>query len=236
MIAVVKEFLKRNRLTSRAVSWYIGYKDNYRRNRTIKQVQRHGLPILSEVTSGLYNTGILAFADFGTLLGIVRENSILKHDIDVDISVISRGKEDFEIVERFMIDLGFHKKHEYVYNKLLCEQSYEKNGIRTDICFYVIEKDLMSCYLFYQEPGKDYENSKMSVVRKTYTLQSKLKEIIVDGYPVLVPLNPERLLEEKYGKNWRIPDKGWVYWDGPNTMLCNGFGIKKNFIKTRSRI
>ena len=62
--------------------------------------------------------------DFGTLLGYYRENDFISHDLDMDFGVQVSSLEEFEVIEKHLINNGFNRTKEFYFNKNLVELSY----------------------------------------------------------------------------------------------------------------
>lgn len=188
--------------------------------------KKNGLKYLSEVTEALNDGGVTAFATFGSLLGLIREGGILKHDRDIDIGVIYESSETYAAIETIFENMGFCRTHEFSVNGEAKERSYTKRHIKIDIHYYLKDEDtkLMFCWLFYG-PIPDTCNREWYSVIKECPRVSKLRILRSGRHRIYVPENAEELLEYKYGKNWRIPDKGWSYWEGPNTVKMDEIGV-----------
>ena len=46
---------------------------------------------------------------------------------------------------------------------------------------------------------------------------------------ITIPKNPTNLLEQKYGKGWKTPDKGWIYWKNPAAVPVKELGHFKTY-------
>ena len=57
-------------------------------------LQKNGVQTVKAVQEILSETGVFFFFDMGTLLGIVREGRLLKHDMDIDIAVVVSCEEE----------------------------------------------------------------------------------------------------------------------------------------------
>lgn len=189
--------------------------------------QVNGIKYLSQVNKRLLDKGIVSFADFGTLLGIIRENHLLKNDFDVDVGVLASSEDVFKIVDQTLIDMGYRKYKEVTIDGEIKKQAYWKKHINMDIEYYFEDSDdnLMYCYLFYAPPHTEDRSYRKCVIKKCPKV-TKTKEIIIKNKPVFIPENSEEILVYKYGENWRIPDGGWVYWEGPNTYPSDKIGKK----------
>ena len=75
--------------------------------------------------------------DFGTLLGYYRENDFISH---VQVSSL----EEFEVIEKHLINNGFKRTKEFYFNKNLVELSYSYKGLNVDFIIYKKEYDKVS--------------------------------------------------------------------------------------------
>ncbi len=219
---MVKQILKKSS-TGRKIIEELGTK------RKRYYIQKYGIKELQIITAALQSKGICAFADFGTLLGIMREKGLLKHDADIDIGIIVNKPETIEMSDSVMQNFGYKLMREFTVSEGVAEQSYIKRHIKIDFQCYFPEQEtaLMYCYLFYN-PGKDSKKQYWKSVIKKCPKVEGIKEISIEGRAISVPQNAEEILSYKYGENWRIPDKSWVYWEGPNTYPTNEMGFLKS--------
>ena len=82
--------------------------------------------------------------DFGTLLGYYRENDFISHDLDMDFGVQVSSFEEFEVIEKHLINNGFNRTKEFYFNKNLVELSYSYKGLNVDFIIYNKENDRVS--------------------------------------------------------------------------------------------
>ena len=170
---------------------------------------------MEETLSMLNNLeDVKAFADFGSLLGIIRENGLLKHDLDIDTGVLGRPNL-YRYVTMMMERAGYELWREYIIGDKVVEQSYHYKDTKVDVNYYEYRAKGVNTWLFYRDPSRKYYNNVRNIVRMDYNLIKDIKKIDVQGYNIFIPDNAEKLLEEKYGKNWAVPDKGWIYWQSP---------------------
>ena len=216
----VKLCLKPIRLIKR----YFKNRSNKALDEKRRYIQENGYDVLSE-TLGLLNSipNAKAFADFGTMLGIVRENALLKHDLDMDIGVLGE-KGLYEYVTMILERNGYKLWREYIFDDRIVEQSYRYKNIKVDINYYEYRGKGVNTWLFYRDPSKKYKNNKRDIVRMDYSLIDKLKKVNVKGKEITIPENATQILEEKYGKTWQVPDKGWIYWQSPAATKIPGEG------------
>ena len=145
------------------------------------------------------------FLSNGTLLGCIRENGLIKHDLDVDIGVLI---ENFNghIYSSF-IDNGFEKYDIYGAKERGLQYSFKRDGIKLDIFFY------------YPEP---YGHS-MSVWKYGEQIKYKFPKLdtFIDraflGETYKVPSNYEEYLSAQYG-DWKTPVKEWDWASSPKNI------------------
>lgn len=213
---MIKSVLKQNKYIKNA---YDRFKKKWKRY----WIQKDGLKELSLITRTLNNNEIMSFADFGTMLGLIREGKLLEHDLDIDVGVICKG-DNSKKIERLFCKMNYHKSREFVVQGKLAEQSFEKNWIKIDIQYYYEDAcdDKMFCFLFYNR--NTIKDGYWQTVKKRCNKVNKVKQVRVKQYRIYIPENAEELLECKYGTSWKTPDKGWNYWEGPNTERIDDLG------------
>lgn len=180
-----------------------------------KLIQDNGYQLIVAVQEILGREGIDAFADFGTMLGLVREGRLLAHDLDVDMGVIINDPLDIVKIRMVMERFGFRASREYYRGTDLVESSFRLFGVKLDINYYQVDEESARTWLFYRHPDKQYGPRERDIVEMRYSPIREFTTVDVNGTPIKIPANAEQLLAEKYGPNWRVPDKDWIYWRSP---------------------
>lgn len=221
----IKPIVKNHRI----LSWL--YYENYVRLRIFihrrglqRKIKRQGTKTLRLIHTALTSAGVRYFADFGTLLGIVREGNFINHDLDIDIGVVVDTPKTKQLVQDALIGAGCRLKKEFSLNGVIVEQSFLYKSLKFDIGFYENSDTSSSCYLFYKNPNVLLEEGQVHVVKMTYHRIDSFEMRKFLGIEIIVPSNPERLLEEKYGDDWRIPNKDWIYWQAPSAQRLKDLG------------
>ena len=184
-----------------------------------KAIRAAGMQVMAETQKTLRALGAESFADFGTCLGLVREGQLLKHDIDMDLGVIA-APEQRDGIRVALEKKGYRLWRQYLYNGSVVEESYHYKDIKVDFNYYVMTADYARTWLFYREPGYVYKDKyTRHVVEMNYDPITGTHEQEFNGVSVVLPDDPEHLMEEKYGPGWRVPDTGWIYWKSPAATL-----------------
>jgi phosphorylcholine metabolism protein LicD/glycosyltransferase involved in cell wall biosynthesis len=180
------------------------------------KIQARGLHIISVVQELLAREGIVCFADFGTLLGIVREGRLLAHDVDIDLGAITTDDVDIARIRIALERFGFKVWREYRVGGRLVEASFQMFGVKLDLNYYEVTDDFAKTWLLYRDPELSYDPRERDVVEMTYSPLLAFSTVNVGGHDIQIPANSEQLLVEKYGPTWRVPDKNWIYWASPS--------------------
>ena len=168
------------------------------------------------------------FVFFGTLLGLVRENNIIKNDDDIDFYINIKDRDKLiEILNKNSVitDLNLSV------NKTKCFlQAYRvinnKNAV-IDFYFYEVSSDnsyIVEKWNFHANPGNSSNHLR---IPKIFT--HPIKRVKIKSCKLNLPAQPEYLCEFLYGKFWRKKlKKGSDYvakvFDGKPVM----FKLKKN--------
>ena len=148
--------------------------------RTIEQL--HG--IYTYVMSRLSQFPFILM--YGSLLGLIREGEFIEGDDDVDV----------------LLPFRFREKLLFAVKRLQIPITIE------DVCF--IQLHVENCgpfdvYLYEYRGNYIYNRWDNHLILKTNMFP--LKQITIKGFTIHIPHQCERIFEEYYGPNWRIPDR-----------------------------
>ena len=133
------------------------------------------------------------FVCYGTLLGLVRENSCIDNDDDIDIII---EKSNYDIIKKILIEKNF---------KLEYGHGIEKSR-------HIIKTKSSSDYSSIDIYMGDYSNENVEDLWNKLTikqcfLDTENKTFIEkkwNGQNIYYPNNYERILINRYGKDWKI--------------------------------
>jgi len=155
------------------------------------------------VIDALEAAGLEPFIAYGTLLGAVRQGSVLGHDSDADIGYVSRhtypvdvARESFE-VQRRLAGRGWPiLRYSGASFKIHVTEGEVTRGLDVFGGFF----DSGRLYLL-GEIGVEYRQEWMHP-RATAMLEDRTMP---------VPARPEELLRATYGPDWRVPDPAFKF-------------------------
>ena len=76
----------------------------------------------------------------------------------------------------------------------------------------------------YKSPQSALPEGSLNVVKASCLHINELEKIEFKGKKINVPKDRESYLAERYGDNWKIPDKNYVYWKGPSITATDYVG------------
>ncbi|MBE6758544.1 MAG: glycosyltransferase [Ruminococcaceae bacterium] len=187
-----------------------------------------GFDLIRKAGEVAQSVNVKLFADFGTLLGFIRENGFMDHDIDLDMGVIL-GDVSYETFHDALVKNGFKLWRQYIVGCIVAEESYyfDMNGhrIKCDFNYYEMTDEYARTWLFYRKPDVLYGKNTRNVVEMNYSPITGIATRDVAGHEIPVPADPEKLLREKYGENWTKKDTGWIYWKSPAATPVDEIGF-----------
>ena len=152
--------------------------------------------------------------DFGTLLGYYRENDFISHDLDMDFGVQVSSFEEFEVIEKHLINNGFNRTKEFYFNKNLVELSYSYKGLNVDFIIYNKENDRVSSDTIFFMTNALGNPTRYEVYHYEIPF-SGLKECDFKGMKVKVPNNTQEYLRTLYGEDFETPNTNYNWKENP---------------------
>ena len=175
-----------------------------------RKLCKYGASMLQRVTQALSAEKVQHFAEFGTLLGIIREGKLLDHDTDMDFALPPDAAADIALES--LLANGFNFYWGFEYDGQITEFTLVWEDIHVD--FFLYFRDDEGCF-YYQDYVDNYDKTHSRIVswtprRYKYPSLKGIAYRSVYGIEVPVPENYDEWLTAQYG-NWRIPNKNWDY-------------------------
>ena len=152
--------------------------------------------------------------DFGTLLGYYRENDFISHDLDMDFGVQVSSFEEFEVIEKYLINNGFNRTKEFYFNKNLVELSYSYKGLNVDFIIYNKENDRVSSDTIFFMTNALGNPTRYEVYHYEIPFLG-LKECDFKGMKVKVPDDTQEYLRTLYGEDFETPNTNYNWKENP---------------------
>ena len=130
--------------------------------------------------------GIIPWAYFGTLLGLVRGGYPIEGDGDQDL-VISND-------DRLKLELAATHAH---------ERGFQIARNSPDILTFLRKNQYVDVYLYRQVPGGDYEIARYYRTPKAFLEDPEI--LMFDSRKFLRPRDTDAVLTHLYGDDWRTP-------------------------------
>jgi len=185
--------------------WY-RYHDDIPRRR----LRKHGPFAINEVNRVLSQARIPYWVDFGSMIGMMRDHGFVKHDDDIDFSLLASSVSAYELYSHLLSCRGFRFSHAFEFRGKITEMTFLYKGIEVDFFFSYICDGRMITPAYNPQPGP-YRRS-FGCCWMAYGIdRQEVGELVlqeVNGLKAYVPDNYDKLLTECYG-NWRTPVKGW---------------------------
>lgn len=191
--------------------------------KTRKAVASYGATASTEVIKALEDGGFEPILAFGTLLGAIRENRILRHDNDLDYAVQIDSNEEWQRLKECMEAAGYVILRQFSLKGSITEQAYQGNGYSFDVFgFMPVEgsKERRAFYYCLLDEGKYESEDDRSVKYMDFPPFEGRMLVEVDGVMLPVPDNAEEILSRAYTERWRTPDPAWV--SGSNWKIMEG--------------
>jgi phosphorylcholine metabolism protein LicD len=156
--------------------------------------------LILSITDLFNKNNIPYWVDFGTLLGIVRDGSIIPWDHDGDISVWDKEFKNIIKIDRDLFPNGIR----YSSNK-------RKEIMRAQVHFEDVWIDIYGWDANGRNKDSSFEHFDGRLIVDSNHIGTPI-EYNFKGNMVLVPQFYIKRLEQLYGKNWKVPIKETDYW------------------------
>lgn len=133
------------------------------------------------------------FIGYGTLLGIVRENSCINRDDDIDIII---DKSNYNVIKQLLIKNDIIIEYGYGIKNSTNILKTKENNHYCSVDFYMATID---------EKGNFNDKWENVIWSECYNENNELIKYMWNENILYLPFNYEKKIINRYGKNWRIP-------------------------------
>ena len=201
---------------NRVIRRFNEYKMNY-------YYKKNGILVFNTFVETLNELNITFWPEFGTLLGIHRENDFLKHDYDFDFGAYI---DNFDFLTKALKDKGFKLLYTYYCpdDEKIKESTYSFKGVNIDIFYFVRKSDGDYCYTFI--PGNTENITELHYKIKVFKFEKiELINRRFKGHDILLPKDIENHLTVSFGASYMIPDPNFKSINF--NFLDNYYALKK---------
>ena len=142
------------------------------------------------------------FLFYGSLLGAVREGTVIGHDVDFDAAYVTElthpraAALELQALGLLLVDRGYHVRCAHT---SLHVYSRDGSGTRIDVFHTYFDAEGVLCLPF----------GMAGTIDVTAAQWNGTTEIDFCGRRALIPANPEQMAELLYGSGWRSPQPGF---------------------------
>ncbi|MFM1580597.1 hypothetical protein ABGF48_00080 [Helcococcus bovis] len=196
-------------------------KEEEKKEKLRESFKKYGVQGIKDVQKLMETSGWEFFFSCGTLLGIIRENGVIEHDVDLDLAIMENENFSWEKLDELMSTINFIPFRSFYLRDEVVEKTYIREGLQIDIYVEeIIDENYMEAPFFYRRNHINYVDRMEHSVAFMRDKRTKniLRKKIFDFY-VNIPENYEDILYGNYGENWRIPIKNNEIWTAPNLIF-----------------
>lgn len=156
---------------------------------------------------------------FGTLLGLYRDGSVLKHDLDIDIGVWS--DEDHDLIRTTLERHGFRRVRSF--SSITVNEAYEERysykGVGIDIFFFSKCGSKAITHDFVRSVKVNKDDTEFLVRRLTVDFENLgLGCLEYNGMKLNIPMPIDKHLSSRYGNDFMTPNPKWSYRSGAKSI------------------
>lgn len=224
----IKKIMCSNVFIRKLIHTFIERKNDRIYKNRVNIIRQHGSVVIQNIEGCLNESNLVYFATCGTLLGLIRENRLLKNDYDMDYGVIIKSSKDWNILSSSLHKIGYKKIREFMLDDKITEQTYrDKNGVEIDFFGHFIEDGNLCFYSYDKIPEINYPSEDMWTVYRLNNGEFKgTKKISTDIGIVTIPVNAEEYLAYNYNDDWMIPNPNFKANTGKGCRIIDGkYGI-----------
>lgn len=135
------------------------------------------------------------FIGYGTLLGIVRNNSCIENDDDIDVLI---DKKNYDVLKDILVKNGFTIEYGHGINTSRDILKTKTTDKYCTIDFYMCEVD---------NQGNFHDKWEKTIWSNCYDVNGQFLQTIWNEQILYLPCNYEQKLINRYGNDWKTPKK-----------------------------
>ena len=221
----IKMYIKKIPIIGNFISFIKNIKIKKEEKKKINALKYSGENAVNILFNIFEENKIDAFLNFGSLLGMVRDNKFMEYDDDIDYGIIVDKKFSWENIEKILEQNNIYKVRQFKYNNVITEQTYKYENLTIDLFACFPEKENLISYFYYRENvviyNSKYEYSVASL--KLYKFNNT-KIIDIGNSKYKIPENAEEYLASIYSNDWKVPNPNWNHKNGPGWNDEKDFG------------
>ena len=170
--------------------------------------------VFTAVAKALDQLKLKWWLEAGTCLGAIREKDFIGHDPDIDVGVWTDDvPRTAEQITGLLRDAGFTLYHQWAHEGRITELSFTKAEVKVDV-FFFYERDGLAWHGAFGPENDIGTGGYTRFLPHIFSLDlfRDLKTVEFAGLHVKVPNPPERYLVERYGTDWKTPNRDYKYW------------------------
>lgn len=175
-----------------------------------RMLQKKGPDVLRKISDVFRRHNVPGFVAAGSLLGMIRDGGFMPHDDDIDVGVLPGGWSPAALLRMLVEEEGFRFEFAFQFRGKTVEFKVSYAGVPVDVFCYEREGEDLYCTCFYYFPEIKYPSPNANSAWRIHEYNTtELKSIELVGVTFDVPSEPEKVLAQLYGKDWRIPNPNW---------------------------
>lgn len=186
----------------------------YNNPRKRKRLQKYGDETIQRLHHFFKENGVEYYLDFGTLLGIVRENGFIRHDDDIDLTIRNSPISPKLLLKKLTM-AGFDFVHGFHAEGRILEATIMWKGLTVDLFFGREDKSKPGGLVLYgclYDPSVSYPAPNANTWRAAFfPISTRAIPYQFHGFEICVPSQTEDMLTIEYGPCWRTPIRNFEF-------------------------
>ena len=176
---------------------------------------------LARAVDVLEEAGVKWWLEAGTCLGAVREQDFIAYDPDIDLGIMEVETKAWDGIRDAFLEAGFELYREWTQSKLKVELSFKWKGLKVDVFMFRRKGGVLWHGAFGpDEQGRWGEHMVFLPHVFPAWLFDNLREITFRGKRCFIPDPAEVYLVQRYGKDWRVKNRDYKYWQDCRAINC----------------